>query len=92
MKFIKKTMEKHKEKVKQRNDYCNNLISNIENAIIEAHKITESINEFVDASEETKWKSKYDNITAKTDYPKIHKAKNYKILLQKTKEFQKTSD
>ncbi len=92
MKFIKKMIEKHKEKVKQRNDCCNNLISNMENAINEAHKITEITTEFVDASEETKWKSKYDNIPTKTDYPKMHKAKNYKILLQKTKEFQKTSD
>ena len=95
MGFIKTIILKHKEKVKVRNELCDNLIVQIDNALNEIEFLFSDFQSFVEPSQETIWKNRNAEIISSlgiTNMQKLRKAEHYTNLLNKQVELLRTSD
>lgn len=95
MGVIKIIILKHKEKVKARNQLCDNLIMQIDNALREIEFLFSDFQSFIDPSQEAIWKNRNAKIilgTGITNIQKLKKAEHYNTLLNKQVELARTSD
>lgn len=95
MGFIKKIIANYKEKVKKKNDLCDNLIIQINNALQEINLLVWDFHSFVDPSEELKWRNHHASLIKNVSIQNIQnlkKTKNYKRLLEKQVEFYRNAD
>lgn len=89
MGFIQTIIDKHKEKVKLRNDICDNLIMKIDTALQEINILFLDSYSFVEPSEEIEWNNRNVSLIADvsiTNIQKLKKAIHYKSLLEKQAE------
>lgn len=95
MGFIKIIISKHKEKVKARNELCDNLIMQIDNALKEIKILFSDSQSFIEPSQENMWKNRNAEIilgVGITNIQKLKKAGHYNTLLNKQVELARTSD
>lgn len=81
MGIIQKIISKHKEKVRARNDMCDNLIMQIDTALQEITIIFSDLQSFVEPSKESEWHNRNSSLmtnVALTNTQKIKKAVHYK--------------
>ena len=86
MGFIQKIVAQHKEKVKVRNDACDNLIAQVDAALQEIKTLFSDSQSFVDPSKEFEWSNRNVSLIASvsiTNIQKLKKATHYKSLLEK---------
>ena len=86
---IQKMIAKHKEKVKARNDMCDNLIVQIDIALQEITILFSDLQSFVEPNEESKWHNRNDSLMTNfyvTNVKKLKRAIHYKKLLEKKME------
>lgn len=89
MGFIKKFIAKHKERVKVRNEACDNLIAQVDTAIQEINLLFSDSQSFVDPGKEIEWSNHNAFLIADmsiTNIQKLKKAIHYKSLLDKQAE------
>ncbi len=89
MGFIKKIIAKHKERVKVRNEACDNLIAQVDTAIQEIYLLFSDSQSFVDPGKEIEWSNHNASLIADmsiTNIQKLKKAIHYKSLLEKQAE------
>lgn len=89
MGFIKKIIAKHKERVKVRNEACDNLIAQVDTAIQEIKLLFSDSQSFVDPGKEIEWSNHNASLIADmsiTNIQKMKKAIHYKSLLEKQAE------
>ena len=89
MGFIQKIVSKHKEKVKVRNEACDNLIAQVDTALQEIKTLFSDSQSFVDPSKEFEWSNRNAFLIASvsiTNIQKLKKATHYKSLLEKQAE------
>lgn len=89
MGFIKKIIAKHKERVKVRNEACDNLIAQVDTAIQEIKLLFSDSQSFVDPGKEIEWSNHNASLIADmsiTNIQKLKKAIHYKSLLEKQAE------
>ena len=87
--FIKKIIAKHKERVKVRNEACDNLIAQVDTAIQEINLLFSDSQSFVDPGKEIEWSNHNASLIADMNIINIQelkKAKQYKRLLEKQAE------
>lgn len=95
MGFIKKFMERYREKVQERNDACDRLIVQIDKALEEAKSILSVTEGIVEPSQEITWKERNDDILEACRKEKIQylkKSFRYKELCLKGKVLHEVSD
>lgn len=95
MGFIKKFMERYREKVQERNDACDRLIVQIDKALEEAKSILSVTEGIVEPSQEITWKERNDDILEACRKEKIQylkKSFRYKELCLKGKALHEVSD
>ncbi len=95
MGFIKTIILKHKEKVKTRNQLCDNLIMQIDAALNEVEFLFSDSQSFVEPLQENIWKKRNAKIILGTGITNIHelkKAEHYNTLLNKQVELVRASD
>ena len=86
MGFIQKILANHKEKVKSRNNACDNLIAQIDIALQEIDTLFIDTHSFIDPSKEFEWRNRNAHIISNvsiTNIQKLKKATHYKKLLEK---------
>ena len=89
MGFIQKMVAKHKERVKVRNEACDNLIAQVDTAIQEINLLFSDSQSFVDPGKEIEWSNHNASLIADMNIiniQKFKKAKQYKRLLEKQAE------
>lgn len=89
MGFIQKMVAKHKERVKVRNEACDNLIAQVDTAIQEINLLFSDSHSFVDPGKEIEWSNHNASLIADMNIiniQKFKKAKQYKRLLEKQAE------
>ncbi len=89
MGFIRKILDKHKEKAKIRNDACDKLISQVDTALQEIKSLFSVSQSFVDPSQELEWQNRNAVLISSvniTNILKLKKATQYKKLLEKQAE------
>lgn len=89
MGFIQTIIDKHKEKVKLRNDMCDNQIMQIDTALREITILFSNPQSFVEPSKEYEWRNRNASLMANvsiTNIQKLKKATHYKSLLEKQAE------
>lgn len=89
MGFIQKMFAKHKERVKVRNEACDNLIAQVDTAIQEINLLFSDSHSFVDPGKEIEWSNHNASLIADMNIiniQKFKKAKQYKRLLEKQAE------
>lgn len=89
MGFIQKMVAKHKERVKVRNEACDNLIAQVDTAIQEINLLFSDSHSFVDPGKEIEWSNHNASLIADMNIiniQKFKKAKQYKRLLEKQSE------
>lgn len=89
MGVIQTIIDKHKEKVKLRNDMCDNLIMHIDTALQEITILFLDSQSFVEPSKEFEWRNRNASLIASvsiTNIQKLKKATHYKRLLEKQTE------
>lgn len=89
MGFIKKFIAKHKERVKVRDEACDNLIAQVDTAIQEINLLFSDSQSFVDPGKEIEWSNHNAFLIADmsiTNIQKLKKAIHYKSLLDKQAE------
>lgn len=89
MGFIQTIIDKHKEKVKLRDDMCDNLIMQIDTALREITILFADSQSFVEPSKEFEWRNRNASLIANvsiTNIQKLKKAIRYKSLLEKQAE------
>lgn len=95
MGIIQKIISKHKEKVRARNDMCDNLIMQIDTALQEITIIFSDLQSFVEPSKESEWHNRNSSLmtnVALTNTQKIKKAVHYKKLLEKQAELYRSAN
>ncbi len=95
MGFIQKIVAQHKEKVKVRNDACDNLIAQVDTALQEIKTLFSDSQSFVDPSKEFEWSNRYASLIASvniTNIQKLKKATHYKSLLEKQAELYRSAN
>ncbi len=95
MGFIQTIIDKHKEKVKRRNDMCDNLIVQIDAALQEIAILFSDSQSFVEPSEKLEWDDRNATLitnVAITNIQKLKKAVRYKILLEKQSELYRNAN
>ncbi len=95
MGFIQKIVAKHKEKVKVRNDACDNLITQADTALQEIKTLFLDSQSFVDPSKEFEWRNRNASLIASVSITNIHKLKkatHYKTLLEKQAELHRSAN
>lgn len=89
MGFIQTIIDKHKEKVKLRNDMCDSQIMQIDTALREITILFSNPQSFVEPSKEYEWRNRNASLMANvsiTNIQKLKKATHYKSLLEKQAE------
>lgn len=95
MGLIKKNIAKHKERVKVRNEACDNLIAQVDTAIQEINLLFSDSQSFVDPSKETEWCNRNVSLIADVsiiNIQKLKKATHYKMLLEKQAELYRNAN
>ena len=95
MGFIQKIVAQHKEKVKVRNDACDNLIAQVDTALQEIKTLFSDSQSFVDPSKEFEWSNRNASLIASvsiTNTQKLKKATHYKSLLEKQAELYRSAN
>lgn len=95
MGIIQKIISKHEEKVKARNDMCDNLIMQIDTALQEITILFSDLQSFVEPSKESEWHNRNASLitnVALTNTQKLKKAVHYKQLLEKQAELYRSAD
>ena len=95
MGFIQTIINKHKEKVKLRNDMCDNLIMQIDTALQETTTLFSDFQSFVEPSKELEWRNSNASLIASvsmTNIQKLKKATRYKRLLEKQAELYRNAN
>ena len=90
MGLIKKLIEKHKQKVAERNQRCDDMIARITGACSEANSITLDKKNYVDIALADRWKSKYSALSHEinsSSQTRLRKANNYDSLLSAVSTF-----
>lgn len=94
MGIIQTIIDRYKEKVKKRNEICDNYIKEIREALKEALDLLNNTQDFIEPDEETKWKNKYNALISNTslqNVKNIKKALHYKYFLIKQAELYEIS-
>lgn len=89
MGFIQKMVAKHKERVKVRNEACDNFITQVDTALQEINILFSNSQSFVAPVKEIEWRNRNASLIADvniTNIQKLKKATNYKVLLEKQAE------
>lgn len=73
MGFIKAIIEKHKKKIQERNDACDDLISRIDDALHDAKSIFSAPQVFVDPRAENEWRNRNSAILADSEAQKTRR-------------------
>ena len=95
MGIIQKIISKHEEKVKARNDMCDNLIMQIDTALQEITILFSDLQSFVEPSKGSEWHNRNASLitnVALTNTQKLKKAVHYKQLLEKQAELYRSAD
>lgn len=95
MGFVQKIVAKHKEKVKVRNEACDNLIAQIDTALREIKILFADSQSFVEPSKEIEWCNRNASLIASlsiTNTQKLKKATCYKRLLEKQAELYRNAN
>lgn len=95
MGFIQAIIDKHKEKVKLRNDMCDNLIMQISTALQEITILFSDSQCFVEPSKELEWSNRNAALIVNVDITniqKLKKAAHYKSLLEKQAELYRNAN
>ena len=95
MGLIKKIIAKHKERVKVRNEACDNLIAQVDTAIQEINLLFSDSQSFVDPGKETEWCNRNVSLIADVsiiNIQKLKKATHYKMLLEKQAELYRNAN
>lgn len=95
MGLIKKIIAKHKERVKVRNEACDNLIAQVDTAIQEINLLFSDSQSFVDPGKEIEWSNHNASLIADMNIiniQKLKKATHYKILLEKQAELYRNAN
>ena len=95
MGFIQTIIDKHKEKIKLRNDMCDNLIMQIDTALREITILFADSQSFVEPSKEFEWRNRNASLIANvsiTNIQKLKKAIHYKSLLEKQAELYRNAN
>lgn len=95
MGFIQKMVAKHKERVKVRNEACDNFIAQIDTALQEINILFSDSQSFVDPDKEIEWSNRNASLIADvsiTNIQKLKKATNYKVLLEKQAELYRNAN
>lgn len=95
MGLIKKIIAKHKERVKVRNEACDNLIAQVDTAIQEINLLFSDSQSFVDPCKETEWCNRNVSLIADVsiiNIQKLKKATHYKMLLEKQAELYRNAN
>ena len=94
MGFIQKTIAKHKEKVKVRNEACDKFIKLIDLSLQEIDILFSDSQSFIEPNKEIEWKNRNASLISDVDTLKIHKlkkSKNFRLLLDKQAELYKNA-
>lgn len=95
MGIIQKIITKHKEKVAQRNDMCDSLITQIDGALKEIGVLFSDLHSFVEPTKENEWRNRNTSLIASvsiTNIQKLKRAKCYKKLLEKQAELYRNAN
>lgn len=95
MGLIKKIIAKHKERVKVRNEACDNLIAQVDTAIQEINLLFSDSQSFVDPGKEIEWSNHNASLIADMNIiniQKLEKATHYKMLLEKQAELYRNAN
>lgn len=95
MSFIRKIINKYKEKIELRNNLCDNFITQIDIALQEINTLFSDPQSFIDPSNEIKWTDRHVSLIEEVrteNIKKIKKAKNYKVLLNKQELLYRTAE
>lgn len=95
MGLIKKIIAKHKERVKVRNEACDNLIAQVDTAIQEINLLFSDSQSFVDPGKEIEWSNHNTSLIADMNIiniQKLKKATHYKMLLEKQAELYRNAN
>ena len=95
MGLIKKIIAKHKERVKVRNEACDNLIAQVDTAIQEINLLFSDSQSFVDPGKEIEWSNHNASLIADMNIiniQKLKKATHYKMLLEKQAELYRNAN
>lgn len=95
MGFIQTIIDKHKEKVKLRNDICDNLIMKIDAALQEINILFGDSQTFVEPNKEFEWCNRNASLITDvsiTNIQKLKKAIHYKKLLEKQAELYRNAN
>lgn len=95
MGFIQKMVAKHKERVKVRNEACDNFITQVDTALQEINILFSDSQAFVDPSKEIEWNNRNISLIADvsiTNIQKLKKATHYKMLLEKQAELYRNAN
>ncbi len=95
MNIIIKIIENHKEKVRLRNEKCDNLIAKIDHALAETNEMFSNATDFIDPNQVEEWNKSYADLINETQIvfiQKLKKAIHYKSLLLKQSELQRTKN
>ena len=95
MGFIQKMVAKHKERVKVRNEACDNFITQVDTALQEINILFSDSQSFVDPSKETEWCNRNVSLIADVsiiNIQKLKKATHYKMLLEKQAELYRNAN
>lgn len=95
MGFIQKIISKHKERVRVKNEACDNLITQIDTAIQEISLLFSDSQSFVAPVKEIEWRNRNASLIADvsiTNIQKLKKATNYKVLLEKQAELYRNAN
>lgn len=95
MGFIQKMVARHKERVKVRNEACDNFITQVDTALQEINILFSDSQSFVDPSKETEWCNRNVSLIADVsiiNIQKLKKATHYKMLLEKQAELYRNAN
>lgn len=95
MGLIKTIIAKHKEKVKDRNNTCDNLIAQVDEALNEINILFEDSQSFVEHGKEDEWRNHNASLIANvniTNIQKLKRAIHYKRLLNMQRELYRNAD
>ena len=95
MGIIQKIITKHKEKVAQRNDMCDSLITQIDGALKEIDILFSDLYAFIEPTKENEWRNRNTSLIESvniTNIQKLKRAKGYKKILEKQAELYRNAN
>ena len=79
MGIIQIIITKHKEKVAQRNDMCDSLIAQIDNALKEIDVLFLDLHSFVEPTKENEWRNRNTSLIESVNITNIQKREGFPI-------------